>query len=160
MRINYRLGWLAVGGRGGRRAGSRVPLDGGRDTKQRGEDEAVGVSADLQTNEHASERDGQPADLSDILRCVEDARSFISLFRLGVREKKGECVSGRLAVGGPLGQRAVGCLCLGAWTHFYHRGAVRLSRQRQHGAIEQARWARAWPQDAGGGAGRGAGRQP
>ena len=88
MRINYRLGWLAVGGRGGRRAGSRVPLDGGRDTKQRGEDEAV-VSADLQTNEHASERDGQPADLSDILRCVEDARSFISLFRLGVREKKG-----------------------------------------------------------------------
>ena len=69
-------------------------------------------------------------------------------------------VSGRLAVGGPLGQRAVGCLCLGAWTHFYHRGAVRLSRQRQHGAIEQARWARAWPQDAGGGAGRGAGRQP
>ena len=41
-------------------------------------------------------------------------------------------------------------------THFYHRGAVRLSRQRQHGAIEQARWARAWPQDAGGGAGRGA----
>ena len=26
-------------------------------------------------------------------------------------------VSGRLAVGGPLGQRAVGCLCLGAWTH-------------------------------------------
>ena len=91
MRINYRyrLGWLAVGGRGGRRAGSRVPLDGGRDTKQRGEDEAV-VSADLQTNEHASERDGQPADLSDILWCVEDARSFISLFRLGVREKKGE----------------------------------------------------------------------
>ena len=74
MRINYRLGWLAVGGRGGRRAGSRVPLDldGGRDTKQRGEDEAV-VSADLQTNEHASERDGQPADLS---------------FRLEVREKK------------------------------------------------------------------------
>ena len=65
MRINYRLGWLAVGGRGGRRAGSRVPLDGGRDTKQRGEDEAV-VSADLQTNEHASERDGQPADLSAI----------------------------------------------------------------------------------------------
>ena len=47
MRINYRLGWLAVGGRGGRRAGSRVPLDGGRDTKQKGEDEAV-VSADLQ----------------------------------------------------------------------------------------------------------------
>ena len=73
MRINYRLGWLAVGGRGGRRAGSRVPLDGGRDTtKQKGEDEAV-VSADLQTNEHASERDGQPADLS---------------FRLEVREKK------------------------------------------------------------------------
>ena len=33
VRINYR-----------RRAGSRVPLDGGRDTKQRGEDEAV-VSA-------------------------------------------------------------------------------------------------------------------
>ena len=66
MRINYRLGWLAVGGREGRRAGSRVPLDGGRDTKQRGEDEAV-VSADLQTNGHASERDGQPADLSDIL---------------------------------------------------------------------------------------------
>ena len=88
MRINYRLGWLAVGGRGGRRAGSRVPLDGGRDTKQKGEDEAV-VSADLQTNEHASERDGQPADLSDILRYIEDARSFISLFRLGVREKKG-----------------------------------------------------------------------
>ena len=88
MRINYRLGWLAVGGRGGRRAGSRVPLDGGRDTKQRGEDEAV-VSADLQTNEHASERDGQPADLSDILRYIGDARSFISLFRLGVREKKG-----------------------------------------------------------------------
>ena len=28
-----------------------------------------------------------------------------------------EGVSGRLAVGGPLGQRAVGCLCLGAWTH-------------------------------------------
>ena len=49
-----------------------VPLDGGRDTKQKGEDEAV-VSADLQTNEHASERDGQPADLS---------------FRLEVREKK------------------------------------------------------------------------
>ena len=72
MRINYRLGWLAVGGREGRRAGSRVPLDGGRDTKQKGEDEAV-VSADLQTNEHASERDGQPADLS---------------FRLEVREKK------------------------------------------------------------------------
>ena len=90
MRINYRLGWLAVGGREGRRAGSRVPLDGGRDTKQRGEDEAV-VSADLQTNEHASERDGQPADLSGILRgYVEDAHSFISLFRLGVREKKGE----------------------------------------------------------------------
>ena len=89
MRINYRLGWLAVGGREGRRAGSRVPLDGGRDTKQKGEDEAV-VSADLQTNEHASERDGQPADLSDILRYIKDARSFISLFRLGVREKKGE----------------------------------------------------------------------
>ena len=88
MRINYRLGWLAVGGRGGRRAGSRVPLDGGRDTKQRKEDEAV-VSADLQTNEHASERDGRPADLSAILRYIEDARSFISLFRLGVREKKG-----------------------------------------------------------------------
>ena len=72
MRINYRPGWLAVGGRGGRRAGSRVPLDGGRDTKQKGEDEAV-VSADLQTNEHASERDGQPADLS---------------FRLEERKKK------------------------------------------------------------------------
>ena len=112
MRINYRLGWLAVGGRGGRRAGSRVPLDGGRDTKQKGEDEAV-VSADLQTNEHASERDGQPADLSDILRCVEDARSFISLFRLGVREKKGGmrvsearglsvcvCVAGAVAASG------------------------------------------------------------
>ena len=82
MRINYRLGWLAVGGRGGRRAGSRVPLDGGRDTKQKGEDEAV-VSADLQTNEHASERDGQPADLSDILRYIEDARSFVSQARAG-----------------------------------------------------------------------------
>ena len=112
MRINYRLGWLAVGGRGGRRAGSRVPLDGGRDTKQKGEDEAV-VSADLQTNEHASERDGQPADLSDILRYIEDARSFISLFRLGVREKKGGmgvsearglsvcvCVAGAVAASG------------------------------------------------------------
>ena len=83
----YRVTGPPAGGRGGRRAGSRVPLDGGRDTKQRGEDEAV-VSADLQTNEHASERDGQPADLSDILRYIEDARSFISLFRLGVREKR------------------------------------------------------------------------
>ena len=46
-------------------------------------------------------------------------------------------VSGRLAVGGPLGQRAVGCLCLGPF-HFYHRGAVRLSRQRQRGVIEQS----------------------
>ena len=85
-------GWPWAGAEGGGRAGSRVPLDGGRDTKQRGEDEAV-VSADLQTNEHASERDGQPADLSDILRYIEGARSlvssFISLFRLGVREKRG-----------------------------------------------------------------------
>ena len=56
-------GWPWAGAEGGGRAGSRVPLDGGRDTKQKGEDEAV-VSADLQTNEHASERDGQPADLS------------------------------------------------------------------------------------------------
>ena len=47
-------GWPWAGAEGGGRAGSRVPLDGGRDTKQRGEDEAV-VSADLQTNEHASE---------------------------------------------------------------------------------------------------------
>ena len=46
-------------------------------------------------------------------------------------------VSGQLAVGGPLGQRAVGCLCLGPF-HFYHRGAVRLSRQRQRGVIEQS----------------------
>ena len=89
-----------------------IRRSGGRDTKQRGEDEAV-VSADLQTNEHASERDGQPADLSDILRYIEDARSFISLFRLGVREKKGGmrvsearglsvcvCVAGAVAASG------------------------------------------------------------
>ena len=82
MRINYRLGWLAVGGRGGRRAGSRVPLDGGRDTKQRGEDEAV-VSADLQTNEHASERDGQPADLGSSERYgfFGTSKMLVALFR-------------------------------------------------------------------------------
>ena len=70
--MNGRGGGLAVGGRGGRRGRWRVPLDGGRDTKQKGGGEEV-VRADLQTNEHASERDGQPADLS---------------FRLEVREKK------------------------------------------------------------------------
>ena len=90
-------------------------------------------------------------------RCTRSSRSRSICDGFGIRGS----VSGRLAVGGPLGQRAVGCLCLADGpTHFYHRGAVRLSRQRQHGAIEQARWARAWPQDAGGGAGRGAGRQP
>ena len=90
MRINYRLGWLAVGGRGGGGlARGYLWMEGETPSREEREDEAV-VSADLQTNEHASERDGQPADLSDILRCVEDARSFISLFRLGVREKKGE----------------------------------------------------------------------
>ena len=81
-------GWPWVGAEGGGLARGYLWMEGETHTKQRGEDEAV-VSADLQTNEHASERDGQPADLSDILRCVEDARSFISLFRLGVREKKG-----------------------------------------------------------------------
>ena len=69
MRINYRLGWLAVGGRGGRRAGSRVPLDGGRDTKQKGEDEAVRVFVRQTRHAHwlnrteiqSSAADNQPA---------------------------------------------------------------------------------------------------
>ena len=58
-------GWPWACAEGGGRAGSRVPLDGGRDTKQKGEDEAV-VSADLQTNEHASDkRTRRPASRSE-----------------------------------------------------------------------------------------------
>ena len=40
-------------------------------------------------------------------------------------------MSGRLAVGGPLGQRAVGCLCLGAWTHSLLPGNGALCRAGQ-----------------------------
>ena len=52
-------------------------------------------------------------------RCTRSSRSRSICDGFGIRGS----VSGRLAVGGPLGQRAVGCLCLGH--HFYHRGAVR-----------------------------------
>ena len=65
-------GWPWAGAEGGGLARGYLWMEGETPSREEREDEAV-VSADLQTNEHASERDGQPADLS---------------FRLEVREKK------------------------------------------------------------------------